>query len=492
MLGLFDLLSPASAKKKFQQQFTPSKKASFNPTTFDATADVLSDVSISVAPVASTSKPIQPSSLPLFSTPSKTRTTAPVNTYLQPDLSTTPLPHRHIRTPQSSGKRKFLDAFLTPSTRRANALSAYVLGDGPEEKTPSSRGKRSAPSLQDPTITSIRSRDLLAPSQAAALPLSELDATPAFLRRFTAPVAQPLKHGNESLLGVDIPAPRLPRRKPLGRSLSEMIRSVREEEDERLDEEAEIMRELEMEEEDEAPPKRPKILVRDSQARIVRPSGEAGTGKEIAGGSAGNEGEKEKEMRLGADGEWDSEDEEEPVEDGHDKNGGDGRKWKKKGQKRTTRRAKMKPRTEKWVPEKEWTVDQVEDKNVEAEAEKERGDEVVGETQANDTIDGDHIIIDDGSDAYENTAQSEDEEDDDKQSRGTRKRGRPKSQATKIPEKNSSKGKTKVKEKAEEKEKKNPRKVSATAHANFRALKIRNKNSRGRGGGRGGRFGRRR
>lgn len=90
-----------------------------------------------------------------------------------------------------------------------------------------------------------------------------------------------------------------------------MIQALRKDEDDRLDEEADIMRELEMEEEGITAPARPRVsqvLVQDSQTA----------------------------MPLGPDKGLESEEDEEEEELGRD---GQPRKvWKKKGLKRQTRR----------------------------------------------------------------------------------------------------------------------------------------------------------
>lgn len=95
------------------------------------------------------------------------------------------------------------------------------------------------------------------------------------------------------------------------RSLSAMIQSMRKDEEDRLDEEADIMRELEMEDDGisaTAKPRAPQIQVADSQV----------------------------EMPLGPDRGSESEEEEEEDEVGPD--GKPRRVWKKKGLKRQTRR----------------------------------------------------------------------------------------------------------------------------------------------------------
>lgn len=109
---------------------------------------------------------------------------------------------------------------------------------------------------------------------------------------------------------ISRPAPWM--RRGLGRSLSSMIQAMRKDEDDKLDEEADIMRELEMEEEGIAVPRKPRasqILIEDSQAAM--PLG-PDRGLESDEGS-------EEEPELGPDGK--------PR-----------RVWKKKGLKRQTRR----------------------------------------------------------------------------------------------------------------------------------------------------------
>ena len=169
---------------------------------------------------------------------------------------------RGERTPLSAGKRFVLNQFVTPKKRRLE-----------EEGTPTS------------TLRGL--------------------ATPAFLRR-------------DNVLGVideadeTTPRPAPWKRRGLGRSLSAMIQAMKKDEDDRLDEEADIMRELEMEEESIPMPKRarvPDVLVEDSQAPMP------------LGPDRGLESETE------------SEDEPEMGPDGKPR-----RAWKKKGLKRQTRR----------------------------------------------------------------------------------------------------------------------------------------------------------
>jgi hypothetical protein len=130
-------------------------------------------------------------------------------------------------------------------------------------------------------------------------------ATPAFLRRGN--VLGPIDEADETT-----PRPAPWKRRGLGRSLSAMIQAMKKDEDDKLDEEADIMRELEMEEAGISLPKKPRvpqIQVEDSQAA----------------------------MPLGPDrGLETDEDEDDEPELGPD--GQPRRVWKKKGLKRQTRR----------------------------------------------------------------------------------------------------------------------------------------------------------
>lgn len=243
-------------------------------------------------------------------------------------------------------------------------------------------------------------------------------------------------------------AVRLPR-KPAGRCLSALVKGLRNMEEEKLDEELEMLREMECEElgipiskpkpfgpgAGAALPRKPRVQVQDSQIPDFGPGEEKG----------------EVEMPLGADGEREGD---ESSESDAEQLGRDGRKlrvWKKKGQKRSTRRVVMRPTVGKWVPEKEWAC---------GEDEEGKGEGVVRDTQVS-------------GQGKEGEAGAGLEDGDDSESGED-------GEGNKVVGKD---GKGTVGKKA-----KKPKKVSATAHANFRALKIRNKQSKGK---RGGRFGRR-
>lgn len=174
---------------------------------------------------------------------------------------------RGDRTPQSAGKRFVLDKFVTPQKRKAGEVG-----------TPSSALKEFA--------------------------------TPSFLRRDNMLEAVPEE---------DEPTPRPApwKRRAMGRSLSSMIQSLKKQEEERLDEEAEIMREMEMEAEGIFEPRKSRTshtLVEDSQAPMP------------LGPDRGAESEAEEKENAAL-----------PA-DALDRNGNPRQVWKKKGLKRQTRR----------------------------------------------------------------------------------------------------------------------------------------------------------
>lgn len=175
--------------------------------------------------------------------------------------------HAFSKTPQSVGRRFFLDAFVgTPLKRKRE-----------EQDIGASSSKR------------LNSN------------------TPAFLKR-----SFPMASIDEE--GAEPPAARHPfKKRGLVRSLSSIIQGLKKQEDERMDEEWDILRDIEEEQEDGGADKRKepsKVIVQDSQAA---------------------------EMPLGPD--------QAPLSDVEEAGEKEtGRKpWKKKGLKRQTRRVNMKP-----------------------------------------------------------------------------------------------------------------------------------------------------
>ncbi len=194
----------------------------------------------------------------------------------------------------------------TPSKAQiSKEVEVEVSGGGRRSRTPTSTGKRF---LLDSFATPMKRKRLNNQGGETPSSVSKLHfSTPAFLRRDS----QRLGIVNEE--GELSPVTRMPKKPPI-RGLSSMLAGLRKMEDEKLDEDMEIMREMEMGGVDTST-NVPKVLVGDSQAIVV--PGEAGFASD-------SEDEGEKQEGLGRDGK--------PL-----------KVWKKKGQKRTTRRVISKP-----------------------------------------------------------------------------------------------------------------------------------------------------
>jgi DNA replication regulator SLD2 len=173
------------------------------------------------------------------------------------------------RTPQSSSKRYFLDSFITTPGKRKR--------EDDEVGTPSSSKK--------------------------------LFATPSFLRRISHPMAPIEEDESHAML-----PPR--RMKPLSRSFSSIIQELKNQEEERMEDEWDVLDELEAEENGTTAPKKQaeQVQVADSQL-VVMPLGPD---------RAPGESESEEEVAMGA-------------------NGLPRKVYKKKGLKRQTRKSNIKP-----------------------------------------------------------------------------------------------------------------------------------------------------
>ena len=300
------------------------------------------------------------------------------------------------RTPMSSSKRQRLDHFMTPLKNR----------DG------NSAG--------------------LKPSESASK--LQFD-TPAFLKRNSLPVVQ--EH-DDAFTGA-VPAIRLPR-KPLGRGLSEIVASLRKDDEDRLDAELDILREIE--EEADGPPQaaRSKPLQPPPSLTVQKP----------AGALEPNLLDDSQAPRLPLGGFDDEGMYDSPVEEGRNKP--PTRVFKKKGQKRTTRRVNMRP-----VRAKRPTTSTA-DSGLYDDSDNDEDDHdevLVVETQAGGQPAG-NLDVDVGS-----ASDWEDEE---------------------VPRKRKTKPSAPPKEKSKEKEpaaKKPGRKVNELAHANFHRLKLRNNGAKG-------------
>jgi len=336
-------------------------------------------------------------------TPSKRRSLMAVTDNVEATPSKRPSPQtgddqqvstgkRHRKSPLSTSKLPNPNTYLTPSASR-------ILNS---KSTPSSRG---------------------------GVSILRFDETPNFLRRDS----QRALTGKENT-GVDediswspVTARHLPK-SYAGKGLSALVKGLRDMEEERLDEDLDMLREMEDGDGPTNKGQQQRLLVNDSQAA---------------------------DLPLGPDGGLESEDDQEYTDEGKGRDGKPLKVWKKKGQKRTTKKVVMKPNTGKWKPEPAWKG--------ENESEDEEAGPTVQDTQIliQQTGDGGHQTGDEKH-AREACIKGEANLTNGSKERGERKQGF----ATKI-----------------------KKKISATAHANFRALKIKNKQSKGKQGGR---FGRKR
>ena len=198
---------------------------------------------------------------------------------------------RHHRSPLSASNNFGLNQYLTPSARRVLKSS-----------TPGSQ--RGVSKLRfDDTPAFLRrdsQRTLAFPGKKNAEPLSEILWSPIAVRK------QPM---------------------PAGRGLSALVKGLRDMEDERLDEELDLLRDIE--------------------------DADVDCGKVQETGSL-DDNDQRTDMPLGPDGGLDSQDDSAHENEGKGRDGKPLKVWEKKGQKRTTRKVIMKPNVEKWKPEPAW------------------------------------------------------------------------------------------------------------------------------------------
>ena len=305
------------------------------------------------------------------------------------------------RTPQSSGKRFFLEAYAGTPLKRKRDEESY---------TPSTAKRQYA--------------------------------TPSFLRRNF-----PLARIDEDSQDTALAAPPFKKRGVV-RSLSSIIQGLKKHEEEKMDDDWDIMKELEADERsDTERPSVPKVLVEDSQA-IEMPLG------------------PDKGAELNDDASVDD-------QGAFDANGKPRKVWKKKGLKRQTRRVIMRPVIQK--PKKATKAAHSDSEDSESEAAVEE------DPQGQDLSEGE------GDDVSELEAGDSDSKHDSQQSRHEPSVRKPKKLKKGKREDEKRKGKEAGAD--DEDTGKKPKKVSAQAHANFRRLKIKSKNSKANG--RAGKFGRR-
>ncbi|KAI1438096.1 DNA replication/checkpoint protein [Xylaria sp. CBS 124048] len=323
---------------------------------------------------------------------------------------------------------------VTPSKRSASEMEDSKLG-----RTPMSSSKRN---LLNSFMTPSKRKagNVLGATTPGSSSKFHLH-TPAFLRRAPLPTVD--EDGNY----MSPPPLRLPP-KPFGRTLSSVVAGLRKLEEEKLDDELEALHEMENE------------MMSSNKPKPVKPTSQAPP-EEIL------EPDNQAHKLLGG---FDDEDlYDSPTEEAKGRDGQPLRVYKKKGQKRTTRKVNMKP-----------TITRRPDAPIGDDAksgeprEGNEDEEVVLETQptSHKPVEG---LPDLDSDSDFNASDAEDE--------------------VEVPGKKVQK-KVKAPKAAEKKTKKEgtvrkvARKVNELAHANFKRLKLKNRGTKG-GPGIGSRFRRR-
>ncbi|EFX00937.1 DNA replication regulator sld2 [Grosmannia clavigera kw1407] len=422
VLGLFDFLAEeaGSAERRKSMAGTPSKRK-------NAPGKV-------AAATASTSAAL-PSQPPLFAESVATPRKQTLARYGDEDEDAEDGHRRLGRTPMSSAKRNLLDRFTAGTTSAGRTASAaadsFMIMSPLRARDANVQQGGSGQPDQD------QDKQQQQQQQQPQSPLPPF-ATPTFLRR--APVQLSVDENGEFLSPPG--RLRLPR-KPLVRGLSSVLAGLRKLEDDRLDEELDVLRELEAEEAGGPPVRRTKT---SEEAAPVQ------DGQRLLGG-------------FDDEGLYDSAPEEQTGRDGQPL-----RLFKKKGQKRTTRLVYMRPtRTKR--PVADATV----------------GQDGSDFDEEDDKNDGEHEAVpltggggsdDEWSDGEEQTQQAAKEKKDKDKKRDKKATA---AAADGTEDRESKAGPVR----------RAARKVNELAHANFKRLKLRNSGSKG-GPGFNSRFRRRR
>ncbi len=323
-----------------------------------------------------------------------------------------------------------------------------------QSKTPGSKGKRS---MRDTFSTPLKNRDSNGQDPNTPSTVSKLSfGTPSFLRRYSQRVRLPAVNEDEE--GAFSPPPvRLPR-KPLVRGLSSILASLRKMEDDAADDDLEALREMEMEEAGIQPVPKPKPKAKLHSVPEVPEDIEDKDAEEAA--AAILVADSQPNHLLGGfddEAQFDSEPEEAPR---LGRNGQPLKAYKKKGQKRTSRRTKLKPTiSQPAPPPKPSNVDEDEEDELAAIPETQFQQDTMENFEEARNFDSDtqsEYTASEGGTRYRRPDQS-------KKNRGVNRDGKIKTAA---------------------------RKVKASAHQNFKRLKLRNSGAKG-GPGIGSRFRRR-
>ncbi|KAI9722862.1 MAG: regulatory particle non-ATPase [Chrysothrix sp. TS-e1954] len=356
---------------------------------------------------------------------------------------------KHSRTPQSEGKRFVLDMFVTPSKRKRDMEPEHI-----QEQSAKSFGFSTPAFLKRRTVHDISLPTIAEEDAAAAGGAEHGVGTPSGRKADRGPSLKPLGF-----------------RRTLGRSFSSLIAEVRKAENDRLDDEMDVLHEMEEQDGNSPPPAKaqkvvPALQVEDSQ------------------------------MALGPDGTHDySEDEkDDPLQKPS------GKVWKKKGAKRQTRRVTLRPTIKQKPkvddPQRATFLDS--GSSPSSDVEHEQG----SLSKADDA--GGATIIQETQLPFQFSATTSDTDDEDSQGSeyadddktdfdGTSRTRKSESSTAALKTTSGPDPQAEVQEPATKSSignqvKKAARKVNQAAHANYRRLNIRSKG----GAGKKGRFGRRR
>lgn len=303
--------------------------------------------------------------------------------------------------------------------------------------------------------------------------------TPAFLRRI--PMAK-INENNEFASPEPI---RLPR-KPLVRGLSSIVADLRKTQEEQLDDELDALREMENQGAPTGPAKKP------SAAPPSEDRPPTASSRLAVGDNSHTEtilAEDSQKQNLGLLGGFDDEgmyDSEDGEQEGLDRDGKPLRVFKKKGQKRTTRKANMRPVMTRRPPSAATP----------REPDQEEDGETIPETQFGTSAPA-RLGADDDADLLSGSefAGSDYDDDEDELARDEPRAAKKPAASSSSKKKAAPAAKQKKTDggvdKPEGKVRKTARKVNELAHANFKRLKLRNSGAKG-GQGFNSRFRRRR
>lgn len=376
----------------------------------------------------------------------------------------------------------YSNSLKTPSKRRRNSVQNSSNND--QENTPATKRLKPSPPTESDHASFLTpsARRTLTPSHRtphssrAGVSKLSFDDTPAYLKRNSQNTQSLRNYTDGTELEYDESglvswSPMLKvriRPKPAGKGLSALVRGLREMQEERLDEELELLRELEG-------GSKPAAKITAVSASAVQEKQPTNANDVFVSDS------QAPDMPLGPDGDHHDDESDGDELEGKGRDGRPLKVWKKRGQKRSTRMVVMKPSRAKWKPEPTWKAGKDDD---------DEELEVVPETQPASTIpvggvEQECLSPDETKDKDDPTdveAEYPSSEDESNKKKGKQKKSNQARKKNEVAAATAA-----VAEEGGQKKKK--KKVAATANPNFRALKLRNKNSKGKGGGR---FGRRR